>query len=63
MLQKLSIGKKAQNQIVKLFEGTSKRPGIQGARTIAREVGVPHRQVMTFLQQNGYKKFSEGSYA
>jgi hypothetical protein len=62
MLQKLSIGKKTQNQIAKMFTGNKKQPAM-GARTIARELGVPHRQVMTYLQKEGFAKYSEGSYA
>jgi len=61
MLQTLTIGKKTQTQIEKLYAGNSKRKPL-GARSIAKELGVPHRQVMTHLQKRGLAKFSPGSY-
>lgn len=61
--QNLTIGKKAQNEILRLFNGNKKNPGIRGARTISQIVGAPHRQVMLFLEEKGLANYSEGSYA
>ena len=61
MLQTLTIGKTNQTQIEKLYAGNSKcKP--HGASSIAKELGVPQRQVITHLQKRGLAKFSPGSY-
>lgn len=54
--------KKQQQKVLSIFKGTSTRPAIRYARKIAEIVGVPRRQVMTFLATSGQRAYSEGSY-
>ena len=58
----LTIGKQTQKQILSLFNGNKKTPGIRGARTIADILGVPRRQVMAVLEDNTNVSYSSGSY-
>ena len=54
--------KKQQQKVLSLFNGTSTRPAIRYARKIAEIVGVPRRQVMSFLEKTGKRDYSPGSF-
>jgi phage pi2 protein 07 len=57
------LKKSTQNRILKMWEGSKNRKGVHSARAIAEMLGVPRRQVMTFLENEGVTSYSEGSYS
>lgn len=58
----MTLKKNQTSKVEKLFNGSKKVAPVRDARKIADMVGVPRRQVMRFLESNGYRNYSPGSY-
>lgn len=61
MIDTTDVKKTQRKKIISLYSGNKKRESL-GARSIASEIGVSRRKVMTVLQEEGLANFSEGSY-
>jgi hypothetical protein len=57
-----TVSKKNQQKILSLFKGNKTRKSIKNAATIASLIGVPKRHVMMFLEDEGLRMYSSGSY-
>ena len=55
--QEVTIPKRAQKSVLSMFKKTTK-----DARRISDELQLPRHQVMYFLETEGLKEYSEGSY-
>lgn len=61
--KQVNLTKGQMKKVLSAFNGTKKREGVKSAKKIASDVGVPYRQVMLFLEDEGLRWYSPGSYA
>ena len=59
----LTLTKRDQQRITRMYSGSKTRKGIKNPRTISKELGLPHRQIMLCLESSGITSYSEGSYS
>lgn len=50
------------NKVEKMFTGTKKVRGVKNARVIAERLGISRREVMSYLEDRGLRRYSPGSY-
>lgn len=61
--QTINLNKKQMKDVERIFVGSKKVKPVTNARTIAAMINAPHRQVMAWLEERGFKKYSVSSYS
>jgi hypothetical protein len=61
--KEVTLNKTVKQQILSLFKGKKTGAPVEDARKISDMLGVTRHQVMLFLEKEGLKKYSQGSYS